>query len=116
MISWDDLKKRRDIVWAIEWDLTPQAVFEAYQIKSPGAGRHRDLEDVFLPIIYVHQDRARVLVVKRTYKDTEEIAEAPVPADLLARCLDAQAGRPPAGGQYPLDEAVKAWMKSELGV
>ena len=114
MLTLSDLKARRDLVAKIDWDMTPQQAYEAYQIKSIGAWKNRSLPDVYYFLVAVWNQEAKVQLVKRTLKDSEEIAEVEPPARLLADCVSAQAGDPPAYGQYPLDEGLKNWLRAEL--
>ena len=114
VITFEELINRRDIIEAIDWDLTPQEAFQAYQIKSIGAWKYRSLPDVYLFVIYVYKGGHKLLLVKRSLKDTEEIAEIPAPEDLVLACLAEAGGDNVPQGQYAIDDAIKAWIISRF--
>ncbi|MBF0528066.1 MAG: hypothetical protein HQK55_02100 [Deltaproteobacteria bacterium] len=116
MLTLEDLKTRPDIVSSIDWEMTPQQAFEAYQLKSINAWKYRSLPEVSLFVIYVFKGQARLVLVSRTLKDTREIAEIQVPEQLLRSCVTSQGGDNPARGQYPINESLRAWLKQELGL
>ena len=114
MIDPEQLRGTKDIPKSLDWDMTPQQAFEAYQIKTAEGMKHRNLQDVHYFLISVWKGVPEVLLVKRTMKDSDEIARLPVPEDLVAACLADQAGDPPAPGQYAVDEPIKEWLKQYL--
>lgn len=114
MLTWEQLKERRDIVARIDWELTPGQAFEAYQIKGAEGWRHRSLGEAYYFYLSVWRGERRVYLVRRGIKESEEIAEAPVPAELL-EALAAQAqGQEMPRGQIALDQAVRQWLRREL--
>ena len=116
MLTFDELKERRDIIEAIDWNLTPQEAFQAYQIKSIDAWKHRAPADVYYVYISVWQNEASVVLVKRTVKDSEEIAILPVPQDLVTASLPHQPGKPIPHGQYPLDQGIRNWLNKAFNL
>ena len=83
MISLAELKNDKKLLSKIDWDISPQEAFESYQIKAPQSWKHRGLSETHYFQVSVYQDEARVVLVKKTYKDSEEIAEIEVPLELL---------------------------------
>lgn len=116
MIDFEELKKRGDIKAQIDWDLTAQEAFEKFQIKSPGGWRHGQVSEAVFFSIYVHQGQARLFLVRRSLKHTEDICLIPAPPDLLHQCVTSQGGDPVAQGQYNLDPPLRAWLERELNV
>ncbi len=116
MLDLNELKARKDIVNQIDWDITPQEAFETYQIKSINAWKQRSLPDLYYFLIYVYKSVSQVLLVKRSLKDSEEIAEIAVPESLVSACVTAQGGDQAPHGQYFLDDAVRTWLQKELNV
>lgn len=114
MLDLDQLKHSPETLALIDWDMTPQAAFEAYQIKSPNAWKSRNLAPAAYFCLEVWQGRTRALLVTKTMVDSEETALLPVPDHLVQACLAAQAGANPPSGQYPIDEAIKAWLAAAL--
>ncbi len=43
MLTLEELKQQREILSEIDWDLDPQAAFEAYQVKSRDSWKYRKL-------------------------------------------------------------------------
>lgn len=116
MLSWDELKSRRDLVSQIDWDLTPQEAFERYQIKSINAWRHGDPADAYYFLIEVWHGRADLKLVRRTVRDSEEICRPPAPNSLVRSSVEAEGGPSPPGGHYGLGDALSVWLQTELDV
>ena len=115
MISFEDLKQDKTLQSQIDLDLTPQEAFQAYQIKSIDSIRYRSLPDVLYFCLYVYQGQAKLALIKRTLKHTEEICEIPAPADLIAATLADQGGAKAPTGQYAMGPALTEWIRRELG-
>ena len=116
MLDLTELKTRKDIINQIDWDITPQEAFETYQIKSINAWKKRSLPDLYYFLIYVYKGQAKVLLIKRSLKDSEEIADIAVPESLVSACVASQGGDQAPHGQYFLDEPIRSWIKKELGL
>ena len=116
MMNLDELRKEKDIVANIDWDMTPQEAFQKYQVKSIDGWKYRDLDDVYYFYIDVWKGEARVFLMKRGLKSAEDVAEADVPGDLLKECVKRNAGDPPSRGQYPIDSRIKQWLMEQLQV
>ena len=108
------LKKERGLIGRIDWEMTPQEAFQAYQIKSPGGWKQRNLADVLYFQITVDQGSARLVLVQKTMKDSREVAEIEAPAELIAACLPTKEDKPPPHGHYPPDQRLKTWLRAEL--
>jgi hypothetical protein len=116
MVEWEKVKKDRDLISQIDWDMTPRQAFEAYQLKSKDNWRHRSLGEVVYFYLSTWQGNNRVLLVRRGLVQSEELAQAPAPSDMVAACAASQEGEQYPRGQIPLDEALKNWLRKELGV
>lgn len=116
MLAWDELKRDKGLVGLIDWDMTPAEAFEAYQIKSTGSWRKRDMDEVFYFYLSVWQGQGRVLLVKRTYVQSEEIVQAPVPQQLIDSAMAAMDGQDYPRGQPPLSAGLKKWLLMELNI
>ncbi|RJX29008.1 MAG: hypothetical protein C4525_15220 [Desulfarculus sp.] len=116
MLTWDELKQRPEIIRAIDWQITPAQAFQAYQIKSPGAWRQRDLGEVYYFYLSTWRGERRVLLVRRGYTQSETIAQAPAPAGLVAALAVRSAGADMPRGQVALDQPLKDWLRRELGL
>ena len=114
MMTLDELRNRREILTSIDWELTPQAAFQKYQVKSINSWKYRNLEETYHFYIDVWQGKAKLFLMKRGLKSAEDVAEIDVPEKLLRPCLVKQAGNPPLRGQYPIDSAIKEWLREQL--
>ncbi len=114
MLTWDELKREKQILDLIDWDITPAQAFESYQIKSTGSWRNRGLEDVYYFYLSVWQGRGRVVLVRRTFVHSEEIAEAPAPNGLVDAAMAEMDGRDYPRGQLPLNDELRQWLIAEL--
>ena len=108
----DELRQTPAVLDRIDWDMTPQEAFETYQVKSPNSWRSRSLPEVYHFAVDVLRGEAKVVLIRRNLKEAEEVAELPVPPALVSAALG---GGAPPHGQYPLDDAVKAWLRAALG-
>jgi hypothetical protein len=54
------------------------------------------------------------MLIRRTMKDSEELAEMPVPKDLVMASLPRKDDGGVPFGHYPLDDPVKEWIQGEL--
>ncbi len=116
MADWENLRNNKELLAQIDWDLTPQEAFQKYQIKSIDAWKHGSPPDVYYFYISVWRGENRVVLVKRTLKDTEIVQEIPVPAHLVDACLAKEGGDTVRSGQYAVDDDIRAWLQAGLGI
>ena len=114
MLTWDELKREKQILDRIDWDITPAQAFEAYQIKSTDSWRNRGLEDAYYFYLSIWQGRGRVILVRRTFVQSEEIALAPAPRELVEAAMADMDGRDYPRGQLPLSDRLRQWLMHEL--
>jgi hypothetical protein len=114
MLSWRELKARPEIVGAIDWEITPAQAFEAFQIKSTTA--QRGLGTVYYFYLSTWRGENQVLLVERTYVDSQEVARAPVPEELVQAAARAGEGQDMPRGQLALSPEIKGWLRRELGL
>lgn len=116
MMDLAELKQDRRLVGKIDWDITPQQAFETHQLKSVGNWRGGADDEVIYFYVSTWKDENRVLLMRRTLKHSEEIAEAAAPAELVERCVREQEGSYIPRGQCPIDEPIRRWLQEQLGV
>jgi hypothetical protein len=114
MLTLEELRQKPDVLQQIDWELGPQEAFEAYQVKSKESWRYRHLPEVFHFYVDVWKGKAKVFLISRSLKSAEDIALIPVPTNLVDACLKKQAGEPVPSGQYPVDEPIREWIRTEL--
>lgn len=114
MLSWEELKQRPDITREIDWEMTPAQAFEAYQIKSTQA--QRGLEAVYYFYLSTWRGENKVLLVRRTHVDSQEVAQAPAPPELAAAAAREGQGQDMPRGQLALSPELRLWLRRELGL
>jgi hypothetical protein len=116
MLTLEELIQKPDMFSKIDWDLNPQEAFEMYQVKSKDSWKHRHLPEVLHFYVDVWKGKAEVFLMRRSLKSAEDIALIPVPNDLIDACLKKQVGEPVPSGQYAIDDPIRDWIRSELGM
>ncbi|MFH1058510.1 MAG: hypothetical protein V1797_07515 [Pseudomonadota bacterium] len=116
MRDWEEIKADRELIAAIDWDMTPALAFEVFQLKSAEAWRHRGLDQAVYFYLSTWQGENLVYLVRRSLKETEELAIAPAPPELIAARATAAAGQDNPRGQCTPGEEIVAWLRAELGV
>lgn len=116
MHTWNEVKQDRALVASIDWEMTPALAFEVFQLKSAEAWRHRGLDQAVYFYLSTWQGENRVYLVRRSLKESEELAIAPVPAGLIAAKAAEGVGQDNPRGQLAVGPAIMAWLQAELGV
>ncbi len=114
MPSWEELRRDRELIRAIDWEMTPAQAFEMFQLKSAEAWRHRGQDDTLYFYLSIWQGENKVFLIRRSLKHSETIAEAPVPAALIEARLAEASGQDNPRGQLAPGEAITAWLQSQL--
>ncbi len=117
---WDleQLKSRRDIVSAINWEMTPETAIETYLEWGTGWSRkdsymsHADQESYYF-VIYDWEVPLRVTLVRRDVHGMEEMAGIPAPEHLIRSAIE-EGGRKPGVGVYAINEPLKRWLREAL--
>lgn len=115
----DELKIHREIIDNIDWEMTPEKAVETYLEWGTGWSRKDDFvrhpgQEAFYFVIYDWEKPARVTLIRRTMKEAEEIAQIPVPEEMVRKAVQ-EAGRKPGVGVYAISEELKEWIKETLG-
>lgn len=114
MLTWAEVKADRALVAEIDWEMTPALAFEVFQLKSAEAWRFRGLEQAVYFYLSTWRGENRVYLVRRSLKETETLAEIPVPAELVAARVAEAAGQDNPRGQMALGAGIEAWLRAEL--
>lgn len=114
MLTWEELRQRRDIISAIDWDMTPRQAFEAFQIKGAEGWRHRGQEQTYYFYLSTWRGEVKVYLMHRSLKHSEEIALAPVPPELAQALAARDDGQQMARGQMAIGEPIRQWLRQEL--
>jgi len=117
---WDinELKRHREIIGAIDWDMTPEKAVETYLEWGTGWSRKGDSlrqpgQESLYFVIYDWEQPPQVTLVQRDVSGAREIAKIQVPEELLRRAVE-QGGRKPGVGVYAITDEIKEWLQIQL--
>lgn len=114
----DELKRNREIVDQLDWEMTPEKAIETYLEWGTGWSRKDDFvryaaQESFYFVIYDWEDPPCVTLLRRDSKGVDEIAKLDAPRDLIEKAI-ADGGRKPGVGVYAINEELKGWLKEAL--
>ena len=118
MLTLNELRKNRDLINDIDWDMTPKKAGDLYLEKEAGLQCSNDpaagnYESTFF-VLCDGEISPRATLVKRSMKEEVELAEIPVPKDLfVAAC--GEEGKRLKGTTLPLNDTLKQWLETVLG-
>jgi hypothetical protein len=115
LLDLEGLKKRPDLIRAIDWDMTPRQAFEIFQLKGAEGWRHRGLSEVVYFYLSTWQGERRLLLVRRSHVASEELAEIAAPAELLETCAREGEGEDMPRGQTAVSGELREWLRERLG-
>lgn len=115
----EELKKHREILDRIDWDMTPEKAVETFLEWGTGWTRKDDFvryvgQEALYFVIYDWEKPPQVTLIRRTTQEEDEIAKFPAPEELIQRAIY-EAGRKPGVGVYAVTEELKAWLQGALG-
>ncbi|HDZ61544.1 MAG TPA: hypothetical protein ENH40_00150 [Nitrospirae bacterium] len=114
--SINDLKVFKDFRDNIRWDVTPKIFIQpTYAKKEDGSNVKVDINGYMLYVDMV-SSKPTVVIMKNgpSMSLTVGYIEA-VPESLLNDALNCCASEECITGMYPLTDALKAWLKKEIG-
>ncbi|MCU0587006.1 MAG: hypothetical protein MUF52_02515 [Syntrophobacteraceae bacterium] len=114
----EELKRHRDIVAAINWEMTQETAIETYLEWGTGWSRkdtfmsHPDHESYYF-VIYDWETPPQVTLIRRDVRDVEEKAKLQAPEQLIRSAIQ-EGGRKPGVGVYAINDSLKVWLKEAL--
>lgn len=118
---WDleELKKHREVLDRLDWEMTPEKAVETYLEWGSGWSRRGDFvqyagQESLYFVIYSWEKPLRVTLIKRSMQDAVEIASIEAPEELIRRAVD-EGGKKPGVGVYAITEELRQWLQKELG-
>ena len=116
MMRLDELKKNRECLDAIDWEMTPEEAVRLYLEwgKNWTRGNYvirskNDVSHYF--VIYSWDETPVIHLVKRNSEGAEEIAEIDLPDKLGHRFPDSDGHNK---GVYALDGEIRQWLQRQL--
>ncbi|MBU4316584.1 MAG: hypothetical protein KKF30_04845 [Proteobacteria bacterium] len=115
--SLKDLKTDRELINAIDWDMTPEEAVRLYLEWGNNWARgnyvirsKNDVSHYF--VVNTWKEKPVIYLIKRSSEDAQELALIEIPEKIRAR-FSKQNGF--MKGVYAVDGEVKQWLKKELG-
>ncbi|MDY6791138.1 MAG: hypothetical protein SWH54_07710 [Thermodesulfobacteriota bacterium] len=116
MMRLNDIKKNKDLINSIDWEMTPEEAVRLYlEWGNNWAGgnyviRSKEDEAVYF-VINTWKENPVIYLIKRNSEEAEELAKIDMPSDLKNRFLKATSGMK---GVFPIEGEVKNWLKKQL--
>jgi len=116
----EELRKHKEILDAIDLEMTPEKAVETYLEWGTGWSRKEDCKRYvgqasYFFVIYAWEAPPSVTLIRQSSQRSEEIAKIEAPGDLVQECVDA-AGKKPGVGVCALSEPLKTWLRNLLGI
>lgn len=118
MMNFEELAKRRELVNAIDWQMTPEKAVDMYLEWGAGWTRGHDFvssphdQSVYF-VLFDWEDPPQVTLIRRTISGAEELAKVEVPAELFEAAVH-EDGRKPGGTVHPLNRPLQEWLQFRL--
>jgi hypothetical protein len=118
MMNLDEIKDNRDLVNAIDWEMTPEEAVRLYLEWGNNWARGnyviRSKDDVsHYFVVNTWKEEPEIYFIRRNSEEAVELAKIRMPADLKKR-FSHSGGR--HKGVWALDAEVKDWLKKKLDV
>ena len=118
MMKLEDIKRNRDLVNRIDWEMTPEEAVRLYLEWGNNWARGnyviRSKDDVsHYFVINTWKEEPVIYFIRRNSDEAVELAEIKMPADLKRRFMGSQ-GR--HKGVWALEGEVKTWLQNKLDV
>jgi len=116
MLGLDELRKNRELINDINWEMTPEEAVRLYLEWGNNWTRGnyviRGKEDVSLYfVVNTWGERPVVYLIRRNSDDAEEVAEIELPAGVKDRFLKSIGNNK---GVYSIEGDVRDWLRKEL--
>lgn len=116
MLGLDELRKDRELLNHINWEMTPEDAVRLYLEWGNNWTRGnfviRGKEDVSLYfVVNTWEEKPVVYLVRRNSETAEELAELELPSPLRERFLDSIGHNK---GVYSIEGEVRDWLQKEL--
>jgi hypothetical protein len=117
MKSLSEIKKDRDLINAIDWDMTPEEAVRLYLEWGNNWARGnyviRSKDDVaHYFVVNTWKEKPVIYLIKRNSDEAQELAEIEMPKHVKAQFLKENGHHK---GVFAIEGNVKNWLKKELG-
>lgn len=118
MMNLEEIKRNRDLVNSIDWEMTPEEAVRLYLEWGNNWARGnyviRSKDDVsHYFVVNTWKDEPVIYFIRRNSDEAVELAKIKMPTELKTRFLHAQGKHK---GVWALEDEVKSWLKRKLDV
>jgi len=119
MMNLGQLKKNRQLVNNIDWNMTPEKAVEMYLEWGTGWTRGNDFvssatdKSIYF-VLYDWEKEPCVTLIRRTVEGAEELARIPIPRSLFEASWK-EDGYRPGGTVHPPNSELKQWLCEKIG-
>ena len=116
MMKLQDIKKNRELVNEIDWDMTPEEAVRLYLewgnnwARGNYVIRSKDVVTHYF-VVNTWEDIPKIYLIRRNSDNAEELAEIDLPAPLKTRFLESVGH---LKGVYSIEGEVKSWLKEQI--
>jgi hypothetical protein len=116
MMYLEDLKKKKEITYCVDWDMTPEEAVTLYlewgNNWAHGKNLIRSKKDVsYYFVVNSWDDPVSIYLIRRNSEDAEELAQIHMPEKLKSAFLDSIGHNK---GVYAMNNDIKQWLKEQL--
>ena len=114
MLTLSGLRKNKELVNNIDWDIPPEKAVEMSQGLDNGSlGAKGSGEKIYFALLCQEREPQATLI-KRDMKGVRELAKVCVPSDLFKEACK-EDGINTSGKIHPLNDILKQWVATVLG-
>ena len=118
MMGLNEVRKNREIINVIDWDMTPEEAVTLYlewgNNWSHGRNLIRSKDDVsHYFVVNTWEDPPKIFFIRRNSEEAVELATIDMPDELRDHFLESAGG---IKGVWAINDEIKAWLEKELYV
>lgn len=118
MITLHDLRRNKELVNEIDWDMTPEKAVDMFLEWGAGWTRGNEFvrgnDEKLYFVLFDWEEKCQATLIKRNMKGATELAKVSVPSDLFREACR-EDGMKPGGTVHPLNDTLKQWISTVLG-
>lgn len=116
MMGLDEVRKNKEIISVIDWDMTPEEAVTLYlewgTNWSHGRNLIRSKDDVsHYLVVNTWEDPPKIFFIRRNSEEAVELATIDMPDELRNHFLESAGG---IKGVWAINDGIKAWLEKEL--
>ena len=116
MMGLDEVRKNREIISVIDWDMTPEEAVTLYLEWGNGWTHGKSLikskdDASHYFVVNTWEDPPKIFFIRRNSEEAVELATIDMPDELRDHFLGSAGG---IKGVWAINDEIKAWLEKEL--